>query len=556
MECLTLHRVCRRSKPRNAEIRLAIRVGADKTIVRSLTENSTKEMIMQRFNRVCLIAVSTFALMLATAAFAVVKPHGLFTDNAVLQQGQKVPIWGTADDGEKVTVKFCGQGVSTVAKGGKWKVWLKPLKAGGPFKMTICGKNSVELKNVLVGEVWICSGQSNMQWNVKGSTDAEKVIAECKDPMLRLITIPRVSKDEAQTELPAASPGQPPVAWQECSPETLPAFSAVGYFFGKHLRAALKVPVGLISSNVGGTPAEAWTKRGVLEKEFPEIFANHAEAIKNWPKVEVRNKEILAKAKAAKKQVPRLPQNPTTSMQRPCGLYNAMIVPLEPYAVAGAIWYQGESNAGRAFQYRKLFPAMIQNWRKDWGYAFPFLFVQLAPFMKIEAEPKESGWAELREAQLLTALNLPKTAQAVITDVGDENDVHPKQKDPVGARLALAARAIAYGEKIEFSGPAYASMKVQGNKAILSFTHLGGGLAAKDGALKGFAIAGADKKFVNAQAEIQGDKIVVCSDKVAKPVAVRYGWANFPVVNLWNKVGLPASPFRTDDFPMLTAPKK
>ena len=255
-------------------------------------------------------------------------------------------------------------------------------------------------------------------------------------------------------------------------------------------------------------------------------------------------------------QMKRVPENPVTSAKRPCGLYNAMIAPLLPYAIKGAIWYQGESNAGRSFEYRKLFPAMIKCWRDEWKQGdFPFLFVQLAPFMKIEPEPKESGWAELREAQLLTALHCPKTAQAVITDVGEEADVHPKQKDPVGARLALAAQAIAYGEKIEFSGPAYAAMKVQGNKVILSFTHLGGGLVAKDGALKGFTIAGADKKFVNAQAEIQGDKIVVCCDQVAKPAAVRYGWANFPVVNLWSKAGLPASPFRTDDWPGVTWPK-
>ena len=512
---------------------------------------------MQRINRVCLIAVFTLMLMLATAAFATVKPHGLFTDNAVLQQGRKAPVWGTADDGEKVTVKFCGQEVSTVAKDGKWMVWLKPLKAGGPFTMAICGKNCVELKNVLVGEVWICSGQSNMQMTVKSSADSEKVIAQCKDPMVRLITIPRGGKDEPQTELPAANP---PVSWQECAPETLPDFSAVGYFFGKHLREALKVPVGLISSNVGGTPAEAWTRRAVLEKEFPDVFTRQAEAIQNFPQTLERYNKAIADLKKAGKPIPqqmkRVPENPVTSAKRPCGLYNAMIAPLLPYAIKGAIWYQGESNAGRAYEYRKLFPAMIKCWRDDWKQGdFPFLFVQLAPFMKIEPEPKESGWAELREAQLLTALHCPKTAQAVITDVGEEADVHPKQKDPVGARLALAAQAIAYGEKIEFSGPAYAAMKVQGNKVILSFTHLGGGLVAKDGALKGFTIAGADKKFVNAQAEIQGDKIVVCCDQVAKPAAVRYGWANFPVVNLWSKAGLPASPFRTDDWPGVTWPK-
>src|SRR5205807_1044341 len=224
---------------------------------------------------------------------------------------------------------------------------------------------------------------------------------------------------------------------------------------------------------------------------------------------------------------------------------------LIPYGIRGAIWYQGESNAGHAYEYRTLLPAMIKNWRADWKQGdFPFLIVQLAPFMKIETEPKESQWAELREAQLLTSLNVPKTAVAVITDVGDEKDIHPRKKEPVGARLALAARALANGEDIEYSGPVYSDMKAEGSKISLRFTHQGGGLVAKDGALTGFTIAGSDRKFVNAEAEIQDDKLVVWSNHVAQPVAVRYGWANYPTGNLWNKAGLPASPFRTDDFPM------
>jgi sialate O-acetylesterase len=237
-------------------------------------------------------------------------------------------------------------------------------------------------------------------------------------------------------------------------------------------------------------------------------------------------------------------------------LYNGMIAPLVPYAIRGAIWYQGESNAGRAFQYVRLFPIMIQDWRFAWDEgAFPFLFVQLAPWQKIEKEPQESAWAELREAQLLTALKGPNTGMAVITDVGDEKDIHPRQKEPVGARLALAARAIAYGQKIEFSGPIFDHMTAEGSKAVLTFQHVGGGLVAKGGPLTGFTICGPDKKFVNAQAEIQGDKVVVWSPHVDQPVAVRYGWANYPVVNLWNTDGLPASPFRSDDFPMITQPK-
>jgi len=241
-----------------------------------------------------------------------------------------------------------------------------------------------------------------------------------------------------------------------------------------------------------------------------------------------------------------------------------MIAPLLPYGVKGAIWYQGESNAGRANQYRTLFADMIRNWRQDWGQGdFSFLAVQLAPYDKskkrpleaITEQPGDSDWAELREAQMLITKTLPKTGIAVITDVGEKDDIHPKKKEPVGARLALAARGIAYGEKIEFSGPVYKSMKVKGNEAIFSFGHDRSGLEARDGELKGFAICGADKRFIWAKAEIHGDKVVVSSTEVSQPVAVRYGWADFPVVNLWNKAGLPASPFRTDDFPMITKPR-
>ncbi len=246
------------------------------------------------------------------------------------------------------------------------------------------------------------------------------------------------------------------------------------------------------------------------------------------------------------------PENPS----RPSALYNAMIAPLVPYALRGAIWYQGESNASRAYEYRTLFSAMIEDWRSQWKQGdFPFLFVQLAPFMKIEPEPRESNWAELREAQLLTTSRVPKTGMVVITDVGEEDDIHPQQKAPVGERLAVAARAIAYGERIEYSGPIYLSMKIDGGRAVLSFKHTGRGLEARGGKLQGFAIAGPDNKFVSAEARIEGDKVVVESSQVKQPVAVRYGWANYPVVNLWNKDGLPASPFRTDDLPMLTKPK-
>lgn len=439
-----------------------------------------------------------------------VKPHALFTDNMVLQHGIKAPVWGTADDGEEVTVRIQDREVKTTAKDGKWSVALDDLKAGGPYELTIAGKNRVTLKNVLVGEVWVCSGQSNMEWPVQASADPDKVKAGSANPKIRLFTVQRNNAAEPTTDIKTTG-------WQECGPQTVPGFSAVGYHFGKHLQKALDVPVGLIHTSWGGTPAEAWTS----------------------PKALAADPHLAGMAKTGGR------------------LYNGMIYPLQPFAIKGAIWYQGESNAGRAYQYRTLFPTMIKDWRATWGQGdFPFLFVQLAPFMDIKKEPMESAWAELREAQLLTTKIVKNTGMAVITDVGAEKDIHPKQKEPVGQRLAVAAEAIAYGKKVVYSGPIYESLKVDGNKAVLRFQHVGGGLEARGGPLTGFTVCGDDKVFVNAEAEIRDDTVVVWSDKVAKPVAVRFGWANFPVVNLWNKDGLPASPFRTDNFPLTTAPKE
>ena len=497
-----------------------------------------------RHSILCLIA----AVLIVPAA-ATVKPNGLFTDNAVLQQGIPVPVWGDARSGEKVTVHFQNQTVSTTAKDGRWRVTLKPLKAGGPFDMTIEGENSIQLQNVLVGEVWICSGQSNMQWSLKDSAGADQAIAASKDPMLRLYTVPRHAVDQPESDVVGK--------WDESSPETTPGFTAVGYYFGRDLRKARNVPVGLISTNVGGTPAEAWTRRDILwnDSELRPLLENYATRAANYERAMLDFQMAEARAKAKHEELPKPPANNPINYQRPAGLYNGMIAPLLPYAFRGAIWYQGESNAGQAYLYRHLFPSMIDNWRRDWGQGnFTFLFVQLAPFMKIATEPGESNWAELREAQLLTTKNVTKTGQAVITDVGDETDIHPKKKEPVGARLALAARSIAYGEKIESSGPDYESMEVHGNRAELRFTHARG-LKAEGGEVKGFTIAGSDRKFYNAKAKIEGSRVVVWSDQVANPAAVRYGWANFPVVNLQNSAGLYASPFRTDDWPITTGPK-
>ena len=512
--------------------------------------------------RVLLFAfLAAYACLSDQAARADVKPQALISDGMVLQRDMEVPIWGTADDGEQVTVSFQGQEATTTAKDGKWLVRLQPLKAGGPAEMTITGKNKLPIKDVLVGEVWICSGQSNMEMSLKGTANAQKDIAKSRNPNLHLFTVPKLGLEKPGEDVKGK--------WSECGPDTVGGFSAVAYFFGRDLQKALEVPVGLIHTSWGGTPAEAWTSRPALEAnpDLKYYFEQEDKAAKNYPAALEKYKADLAKykeeAKKAKaegktpRQAPRPPNQPLIGSHSPSALYNGMIAPLIPYAVRGAIWYQGESNAGKAYEYRTLFPTMIQSWRTAWKEGdFPFLFVQLAPFMKIQPEPGESNWAELREAQLLTSLKMPNTAEAVITDVGEENDIHPKRKEPVGARLARAALALAYGRKIEYSGPVYDSMKVEGNRAVLSFTHVDGGLEARGGALEGFTVAGEDRKFVKADARIEGDKVVVSSPQVQPPVAVRYGWANFPVVNLWNKEGLPASPFRTDDFPGVTQPKK
>jgi len=516
-----------------------------------------------RFAVFLLVLSSTFT------ASARLKLHGLFSDDMVLQRDMPVAIWGWADPNDEVTIEFRDQKVKARNKDGKWIAHLKPLKAGGSDNLAIkaskSGKNGdaspevVTLSRVMVGEVWIASGQSNMELPLRASFEAEKEIAAAANGNLRLYTVPKLKAEKPVEDVPSS--------WRECVSETASNFSAVAYYFGRDLQKALGVPVGIIHTSWGGSPAEVWMSQDVLEKS-PEykrdiLDAYRESSIKYRMAVDrFEEEEAAAKkdGKAFSKQRPRAPWRPTE-------LYNGMIAPLIPFAFKGAIWYQGESNTGHAWQYRHLFQEMIKNWRHDWAEGnFPFLLVQLAPFKAIKPEPDESDWAELREAQALAVKELANVGMAVITDVGDEKDIHPKKKEPVGSRLALVARAIAYKQDIEYSGPVYKNMKVRGNEAVLSFEHVGHGLAVRgiDGRasvpaspeLKGFAIAGEDKKFVWAKARIEGDKIIVSHPEIQKPIAVRYGWADYPVVNLWNKDGLPASPFRTDNFAMITEPKK
>jgi sialate O-acetylesterase len=502
------------------------------------------------------------AVILALATFtaqAEVRLHNLFTDHMVLQQGTSVPVWGWADDGEKITVEFAGKKASTTAKNGKWMVRLKNLQPGRPDTLKVFGSQNgktttIQRSDVVVGEVWIASGQSNMEWALRQSFNSTNDITNSANHNIRLFTVPKLKLNEPTNNVNGS--------WKVCGPDSVPGFSAVAYYFARDLQKELDVPVGVIHTSWGGSPAEVWIREEVMaeDKEYKrDILDAYAPQLPKLTNAIVQWEKRKEAAKTSGTNfTERMP-----SLWKPAELYNGMIANVIPYAIHGAIWYQGESNAGRAWQYRRLFADMIENWRNDWDRDFTFLEVQLAPWDKnkqrsleqITKTPGDSDWAELREAQLLTTKKLKKVGMAVITDVGDKDDIHPTKKEPVGARLALLARKITYGEKIVADGPTYKRASFKNGKAVLSFDNLDGGLDAKGGELTGFAIAGDDKKFVWAKAVIEDDKIVVSSPEVSAPAAVRYGWSDFPVVNLFNKAGLPATPFRTDDWPMVTAPK-
>jgi sialate O-acetylesterase len=457
-----------------------------------------------------LLSLGLLALVLSfpSVAAAAVQLHRLFTDNGILQRGTAVPVWGTTDAAEPVTVKFAGKEATATPADGKWRVELPALEANAtPQDLVVQqGDQAITLKNIVVGDVWLCGGQSNMQWSVAQCAGADEAISASTNPRIRLFTVNRKGLPQPQTDLDGGN-------WAEAAPDVVRHFSAVGYYFGRDLEKDLQVPIGLISSNIGGTTAERWMS---------------AESISSNPKIEK-----------------------ITAPQGKSDLYNAMIAPLAPYAIKGAIWYQGESNAYAPFAYRHVLGSMIADWRKTFGQPeLPFLIVELAPFTQIMAEPSDQDWPVVRESMQVLAKEMPKVATVSIVDVGDQKDIHPQQKQPVGARLALAAKKVAYGQDIVSAGPQFESLSINGNKAIIKFKNAGEGLELRGDALTGFTLAGEDKKFHNAQATIEGDTVVVTCEQVPNPVAVRFGWANFPVVNLWNKNGLPAHPFRTDDWPV------
>ena len=497
------------------------------------------------------------------AAVAEVRMPAVFSDGMVLQRDMPVPVWGTASPGEKITVTLGKSKTETTAgTNGQWKVALRRLKAGGPYTLTAAGaSNAVTATNVLVGEVWLASGQSNMEFGLGGATNAPTEIAAAQFPEIRQFSARQhVAIDGPTNNLEGA--------WTVCSAQTAARFSAVAYFFARDLHQKLKTPVGIVSVPWSGMNIQPFMIRDVVqvapqcafvreywreyETNYPALKAAFDKAMERWA-------QDAEKAKTDGKPEPKKPQPPVEPARKPMDygrVYDGMVGPLVPYAIRGAIWYQGESNGGEGDRYRKLFPEMIREWRQAWGEGdFPFLFVQLANFMDRKTDPNAiSAWAELREAQSMTLLAAPRTAMAVAIDIGEARDIHPRNKQDVGRRLALGARVIAYGERrLEYSGPVYESMAIEGNAVRLKFAHAGGGLAAglaaKGDKLTGFAVAGEDRKWAWADAKIDGRTVVVSSPEVAKPVAVRYAWGDNPDCNLLNREGLPASPFRTDDWP-------
>jgi sialate O-acetylesterase len=510
---------------------------------------------MNRNSKHIFKVIAIVMFMMIESAYANVTLPALIADSMVLQQKSDVALWGWANAGEKIEVSntWNNSVAKTIADDkGNWLVHIKTTKAGGPYTLTIKATNTIRISNVLLGEVWLCSGQSNMNFPLgKGESwrtgvfNYEQEIAKAIYPNVRMFTVRQEVANEPQKDVAGI--------WNSCNPQVAAKFSAVAYYFARDIQKVTGFPVGLIHSSWGGTPAESWTRKEVLESDadLKQILNRYNEAVDKYPAAQKaydiefaqwkkEADDAIQKGEKAK-AAPKKPANPVTDSKSPSKLYNAMIHPLVPYTLKGVIWYQGESNSDRAYQYRKLFPALINSWRQEWNSELPFYFVQIAP------EYQQN--AEIRDAQLLTYKGTPKTGIVVITDYGDSLNVHPRNKEVVGHRLALWALAKDYGQTtITSSGPIYKSMKIDGDEATITFD-FGDGLTAKDSSLKEFTIAGDDKNFVQAQARIEGNKVIVWSDTVKKPVAVRFGWKNFPHAELYNKVGLPASPFRTDDWP-------
>lgn len=502
------------------------------------------------------LLATSLLLIICSNAVAVVRLPGFFTHHMVLQRDHEVPIWGWANPGAQVTVSIAGQTkTATAGLDRKWLVKLDKLEAGGPHTLVVKERNTVTITDVMVGEVWLASGQSNMVTFVVSCPDFEKVKAEANLPLLRVLHVGRAPRRAPQEDCQGS--------WRPCSPETVGGYSATSFFFGRELHQKLGVPVGIINSALGSTPIEAWTSFDA-QKDRPEL----KELLASWDKkaaaydpaaAQAAYEKDLAtwklaaeKAKAAKKAVPREPKSPIHPRDEPAhpaSMFNGMIAPLAPLAIRGVIWYQGEFNTqteAYAALYRHQLPLLIRDWRSRWGRDdLPFGWVQLPNFDTTTRMPQMTGWPLVREGQLL-ARSLSHTGMAVTIDIGEPKSVHPRNKQAFSHRLALWARAEVYGEKIPWSGPLFASHKVVGSEIELSFRHGDGGLVVKGREPTGFQISGADKRWRSASARIENDKVFVSSKEVKEPVAVRYAWADNPDGNLFNGAGLSTSPFRTD----------
>ncbi len=511
----------------------------------------------------------TITVIVLLLAFGVARANVTLPDvigsGMVLQRDQEAPIWGTADPGEAVTVRFRGQTRSTTADAnGRWLIRLKGLKATAtPSVLIIEGRNKIELQDILVGEVWLVAGQSNMQRLLSETSNGAEVMAAANHPTMRLFNVSR------QVAFKHAPP--PLGVWRACTPESVKEFSAAGYYFGVELQRELNVPIGLINSSYGGSQAEAWTpveylvasadlkptvdRKKIWDEERPRVKVQYDEAIRQW-------REEADKAKAAgavPKPSPAVP-DALREFRVASSIYDGMIAPLIPFSIRGAFWYQGESNEARAQQYGILLPVMIKSWRERWGEGdFPFGIVQLPNYRVPKDEPADEPWSHVREAQRLTALSTPRTGLIVTIDIGEARDIHPKNKLDVGKRMARWALVDVYKKKLLKSGPMFEKAQVNGSKIVVSFSEVGSGLKLRSGTRpEEFAIAGADRKWYWAEAKLVGrNRVEVWSPNVTQPVAVRYAFNNNPNnPNLTNDTGIPAGPFRTDNWPGPTDGKR
>ena len=506
-------------------------------------------MLYSKTRRLLRISLATLsALTIGQLLHADVSLTSIFSDHMVLQRERSNPVWGNALPNEKVSVTIAEQSHTTVTgKDGKWRISLDPLPVGGPYQLTVKGSNTLQVTDILVGDVWLCSGQSNMAHILATTDNAQVEIASANYPEIRLITVHRTT-----SPIPLDSfKGN----WQRCTPKTAPWFSAVGYLFGQRIHNATGVPIGLIDNSRGGSPAEAWLPREVLanDERYNSLLAKWDNKMAEFDEKEYT--ELLEKYNDWKKngekgtKSPKRPTDIRLDYHRPANLYNGVLNPLIGYGIRGVIWYQGESNASRAAQYQHLFPLVINTWREAWQQGdFPFYWVQLADYKEEQLVEDPSPWAELREAQTMT-LTLPNTGEAVIIGAGEGRDVHPRNKQAPANRLARWALARDYGFDIAYQSPTFREIKIEGNTATLTFDHVSKkGLYAFDTKIiDGFVIAGDDHKFIKANAEIiDKNTVKVWSDSVQSPVAVRYAWASNPIANLQDRNGLPVTPFRTD----------